>query len=118
MIEILSCLPLSGDETIKLVNISTHRTIDVIVDRGGGSLEKNFLRYSRKAREAVITVTVDLFSPYRPIIANVFPNALILADHFHAVVQAHTALQQVRIRIMKSFNQGSRERRKKLFKDF
>lgn len=97
--------------SILLVNISNHRTVDVIADRGGGSLEKYFLRYSRKAREAVMTVTVDLFSPYRPIIATAFPNALILADHFHVVVQAYTALQQVRIRIMKSFNKGSRERR-------
>ena len=97
--------------SILLVNISNHRTIDVIADRGGKSLEKNFLTYTRKAPEAVMTVTVDLFSPYRPIIANVFPNAIILADHFHVVVQAYTALQQVRIRIMKGFKKDSREHR-------
>ncbi|WP_010623366.1 transposase, partial [Paucilactobacillus suebicus] len=66
--------------SILLVNIENHRTLDVIKDRGGNNLEKYFMRYEHKVRAAVSTVTVDLFSPYRPMIKRMFPNATILAD--------------------------------------
>ncbi|KRM54965.1 ISL3 family transposase (plasmid) [Paucilactobacillus suebicus] len=97
--------------SILLVNIENHRTLDVIKDRGGNNLEKYFMRYEHKVRAAVSTVTVDLFSPYRPMIKRMFPNATILADHFHVAVQVYEALKRVRIHVMKEFPKDSRERR-------
>ena len=97
--------------SLLLMNIETHQPIDVISDRGDHSLEKYFLRYSPAARAAVRTVTVDLFSPYRSTIQKVFPNAIIIADHFHVVVQAFKGLNQLRIKVMKSFKYGSPEYR-------
>jgi len=97
--------------SIILMNIENHRVLDVIKDRSNYSLTKYFQRYSLAARAAVQTITVDLYQPYRQLIAKMFPNALIIADRFHVVVQAYTALQQVRIHFMNSLPKESRERR-------
>lgn len=50
-----------------------------------------------QARLAVQSITVDLYSPYRKLIHELFPNAIIIADHFHVVAQVYWALNQVRI---------------------
>ena len=42
---------------------------------------------------------------------NYFPHALIVADHFHVVVQAYRALQAVRIRTMNHYGAGTHEYR-------
>lgn len=68
-----------------LMNIENKRTLDVILSRRSSYLRNYFLRYDRVARFHVQTVTVDLFSPYRRLIAEVFPHAIIIADHFHIV---------------------------------
>ncbi len=51
-------------------------------------LRNYFLRYDRAARLAVRTVTVDLYTPYRHLIHELFPRTIIIADHFHVVAQA------------------------------
>jgi transposase len=43
---------------------------------------------------------VDLYQPYRGLIKELFPNANIIADHFHIVAQAYRALQAVRIQVI------------------
>jgi transposase len=96
--------------SIILMDSSNHRVLDVISDRGSG-LHTYFAKYSKQARETVKTITVDLFTPYRHMIHELFPNAEIIADHFHVVVQAYTALNQVRIQVMKQFGSHSREYR-------
>lgn len=54
-----------------LMNIENKRTLDVILSRRSSYLRNYFLRYDRVARFHVQTVTVDLFSPYRCLIAEV-----------------------------------------------
>lgn len=63
-------------------------------------LRNYFLRYDRSARLAVQTVTVDLYTPYRHLIHELFPHAIIIADHFHIVAQAYRALNKIRIQVM------------------
>ena len=45
------------------------------------------MRYDRSARLVVQTVTVDLYTPYRQLIQELFSHAIIIADHFHVVAQ-------------------------------
>lgn len=92
-----------------LMNIETKRTLDVILSRRSSYLRNYFLRYDRSARLHVQTVTVDLFSPYRRLIAEIFPHAIIIADHFHIVAQAYRALNNTRLQIMKYFGSDSHE---------
>ncbi|MBU7462473.1 ISL3 family transposase [Lactiplantibacillus pentosus] len=86
-----------------------HRTIDIIESRTSNFIKSYFLKYSFTARKAVKTVTVDLYSPYRPLIHELFPNAIIIADHFHIVVQAFQALNSVRLHVMKQAGNGSHD---------
>jgi transposase len=92
-----------------LVNIENHRTLDIILSRRSSFLRNYFLRYSHRARLAVQTVTVDLYTPYRRLIQELFPHALIIADHFHVVAQAYRALNQTRIKVMNRAGKSSRQ---------
>lgn len=75
-----------------LMNIENKRTLDIILSRRTSYLRNYFLRYDGAARVSVQTVTVDLYTPYRHLIHELFPKALIIADHFHVVAQAYRAL--------------------------
>lgn len=84
------------------MNIENHRTIDIILSR-----RNYFLRYDRAARLAVRTVTVDLYTPYRHLIHELFPHAIIIADHFHVVAQAYRALNKIRVKAMNQAGMGA-----------
>ena len=88
-----------------------HRILDVMKDHGAGQLCAYFNQYSPAARAAVKTITVDLFTPYRAMIKDLFPNANIVADRFHVVTQTYTELNRVRISVMKQFGLDSKEYR-------
>ena len=92
-----------------LMDIENHRTLDIILSRRNRYLRSYFLRYDRSARLAVQTVTVDLYTPYRRLIQELFPNAIILADHFHVVAQAYRALNQIRIQAMNNAGKGTHQ---------
>lgn len=92
-----------------LMNIENKRTLDIINSRSNTYLRNYFLRYDLSARLAVRTVTVDLYTPYRSLIKKLFPNALIIADHFHIVAQAHRALNKIRIQVMNRTGNGTPE---------
>ncbi|NRO83624.1 hypothetical protein IMAU10149_00191 [Lactobacillus helveticus] len=99
-----------------LMNIENHRTIDIILSRRNRYLRNYFLRYDRAARLAVRTVTVDLYTPYRHLIHELFPHAIIIADHFHVVAQAYRALNKIRVKAMNQAGNGSHQWR--AFKHF
>ena len=54
---------------------------------------------------------VDLYDPYRNLNIEIFPNAIIVADHFHIVVQAYTALNATRIYVMNQYGKVTHEYR-------
>lgn len=92
-----------------LMDLEHHRTLDIILSRRNRYLRSYFLRYDRSARLAVQTVTVDLYTPYRRLIHELFPHALIIADHFHIVAQAYRALNQIRIQAMNRAGKGTHQ---------
>ena len=92
-----------------LMNIKNHRTIDIILSRRNRYLRNYFLRYDRAARLAVRTVTVDLYTLYRHLIHELFPHAIIIADHFHVVAQAYRALNKIRVKAMNQADNGSHQ---------
>ena len=94
-----------------LIDSVNHRILDVMKDRGAGQLRAYFNQYSPAARAAVKTITVDLFTPYRAMIKDLFPNANIVADRFHVVTQAYSEINKVRISVMKQFGSDSKEYR-------
>lgn len=95
--------------SVIVVDILRHRLLDVIKDRT--NIVGYFSQYNIEARRAVKTVTVDLFTPYRKAIHELFPNAVIIADRFHVVTQAYQALNMLRIKVMKQFKTDTPEYR-------
>src|SRR5699024_11468420 len=92
-------------------NSINHLIIYKIPKRNNKILRNYFIQYSHKARLSVITITVDLYAPYRSLIKELFPNAFIIADKFHVVTQAYTAMNKIRIRVMKEYGAGTHEYR-------
>src|SRR5699024_24220 len=80
-------------------------------ERNNKFLRNYFIQYSHKARLSVMTITVDLYAPYRSMIKELFPNAFIIADKFHVVTQAYTAMNKIRIRVMKEYGARNHEYR-------
>ena len=64
-------------------DLRNRRVFDIVPGRSEREL-LGFLRQLR-GRERVRVVCIDLSSPYRAMIRRWFPNALIVADRFHAV---------------------------------
>lgn len=91
-----------------LMDSATHRVLDIMQDRGDNSLRHYFEQYSYQARAAVKTITVDLFSPYRHMIHDLFPHAQIIANRFHVVTQVYRTLNTIRIQTMKNYSISSR----------
>lgn len=79
--------------SMALMNIANHRALDIILSRCNRYLRNYFLHYDRSTRLAVQTVTVDLYTPYQRLIHELFPHAIIIADHFHVVAQAFNRIR-------------------------
>lgn len=89
-----------------LMNIENKWTLDIIYSRRNSYPRNHFLRFDRQARLAVQSITVNLYTPYRKLIHELFPNAIIIADHVHVVAQAYRTLNQVRIQVMNQAGKG------------
>ena len=63
----------------------THDIIDILPDRRKHKLEAYFLKFSRKQRERVKTISIDMFPPYIALIQDLFPHAEMIIDRFHIV---------------------------------
>ena len=95
-----------------LMNPVNHRTIDIIQSLNSRYLKQYFYRhFTRQARLAVRLIVVDFYQPYRGLIKEAFPNAKIIADHFHIVAQAYRARQAVRIQVMNHYGHETHEYR-------
>lgn len=84
------------------------RNIITILDNNRQTTIKNyFYKYTRKVREHVKVVTVDMSGSYIPIIKQLFPKAKIVLDRFHVIQHLSRAMMTTRIAIMKSFDAKS-----------
>lgn len=88
----------------------THKIIDVLPDR-----KKNYLHYyfqllkGSKELDNVKYVCMDMYSPYKQICKMYFKKAIICVDSFHVIKQLNDGLSRIRIRLLKSFQSGSKE---------
>ena len=84
-----------------ITDTEKHKTFDILESRKANYLKKYFYRFPRKQRLAVKFIIIDLFGPYYDLFKSIFPNATIISDRFHIVVQANNALKCTRVQIMK-----------------
>lgn len=92
----------AGSMSFIFTNAETHDIIDIVENRQQGELIAYFQRYPIELRRNVKTVTLDMYSPYLKVIHDCFPNAKLIIDRFHIVQHINTALNRLRIEIMKT----------------
>ena len=79
---------------VVITNLKTHKVIDVISDRSEDALYNFFRKISNPKNVKLVAMDLSLF--FKKIIADVFPNAKIIADTFHFTRLMHWALDNVR----------------------
>ena len=78
-----------------------HRIIDIVENRQLAFLKNYFYRYTKKARNGVKFVVMDMYKPYVTLVKELFPNAQIIFDKFHIINNFSRALDKTRIMLMK-----------------
>ena len=82
-----------------------HRIIDIVENRQLKFLESYFHRYSKKARNSVKFIVMDMYKPYVTLAKKLFPNAKIIFDKFHIINNLSRALDKTRITVMKKVDE-------------
>ena len=75
-------------------------------------IESYFKNYSKKERNKVKFITMDLYKPYYKLIHFLFKNTILIADRFHIIVQPKTALDNTRIKLCNKNNPNCRKLKK------
>lgn len=80
------------------VDLEQRKIADVVEGRRSEAVGA----YLRSVADSVKVVVIDLSDPYRTTIRRTLPEAMIVADKFHVLRLAHTALNTVRLRVRKA----------------
>ena len=116
--EFKSVKRVSGAMSFIFVDNVTHQVMDIVENRQQHYLMNYFMTYSLKARRAVKTVTMDMYSPYIGVIKGCFPNAEIIIDRFHIAQHLNRGLNQIRIQTMNDLRYKSPTDYRKLKKQW
>ena len=87
-----------------------HKIIDILPDR-----KKDYLHYyfqplmGSKELDNVKYICIDMYLPYKQICEVYFKKAIICVDSFHVIKTLNDGLSRIRIRLLKSFESGSKE---------
>ncbi|MTV82648.1 ISL3 family transposase [Secundilactobacillus folii] len=91
---------------------SDRREIGAILpSRTSYQITTYFERFPLKVRQQVKTVSLDLNAGYIKLIPRLFPNAKVVVDRFHIVQMVSTALNMVRVQVMKTIPKRSKDYR-------
>jgi transposase len=82
-----------------IVDQNNKNIFDINNSRLSKDIEKYFKRYSKKERDKVKFITMDLYKPYYKLMHSLFRNAILISDRFHIVIQARNALDNTRIKL-------------------
>lgn len=88
-----------------------HQIGAILPARTAYALTKYFEGFPLSARQQVQTVSLDLNAGYINLVPRLFPNAKIVVDRFHIVQMVSTALNMVRVQVMKGLSKRSKEYR-------
>lgn len=92
-------------------DFNSQKVIAILDGRTQATIRNHFQRYTRKVRNRVKVITMDMFSPYYKLAKHLFPKAKIVLDRFHIVQHLSRAMNRVRIQIMNQFDRKSLEYR-------
>lgn len=82
-----------------IVDQTKKNIFDINNSRHSIDIDKYFRNYSKKERDKVKFITLDLYKPYYKLMHSLFRNAILIPDRFHIVVQVRNALDKTRIKL-------------------
>lgn len=83
------------------------RIVDILENRKKATVLSYFEKFSAKERKKVTKICIDLWMPYKEVIEELFPNAIIVADKFHFLRHVFWAFNRVRVDTMKKQEKDS-----------
>ena len=87
-----------------IVNQESRNVFDINNSRLSKDIYKYFTRYQKSERKKVKFITVDLYKPYYSLMLTLFPNAILIPDRFHIILQIRNALDKTRVSLCKKSN--------------
>lgn len=87
-----------------IVNQENKNIFDINNSRLSLDIEKYFKRYSKKERDKVKFITMDLYKPYYKLMHSLFRHATLISDRFHIVIQVRNALDNTRVKLCNKNN--------------
>ena len=91
---------------VVITDLKTHKVIDIVSSRSEDALYNFFSKISNPKDVKLVTMDLSLF--FKSIIADVLPNAKIVADTFHFTRLMHWALDNVRKDVQKDLPKDMR----------
>ena len=95
-----------------IVNQDKRNIFDIRNSRLNKDIESYFKNYSKKERNKVKFITMDLYKHNYKLMHSLFRNAILIADRFHIIVQPKTALDNTRIKLCNKNNPNCRKLKK------
>lgn len=95
-----------------IVDQTNKNIFDINNSRKSLDIKKYFSRYSKKQRDNVKFITLDLYKPYYDLMHSLFRNAILIPDRFHIVIQARNALDKTRIKLCTKSNKNYKKLKK------
>ena len=95
-----------------IVNQDNHNIFDINKSRLSLDIKDYFKRYSKKERDNVELITMDLYKPYYSLMHSLFKNATLISDKFHIVIQVRNALDNTRIKLCTKSNPNYKKLKK------
>lgn len=84
------------DFVVVISDLTNKRVIDVLKDRKKEALEAYMDGWSKEFKNAIKSVAIDLWGPYRSAVVSELPNAKAVADRFHVMQNLNKALDNCR----------------------
>lgn len=84
----------------------TGKLLDILPSRKKKDLVSYFMQFEHRARLNVKILVTDMNASYNALIKECFPHAKLVVDRFHVVKHLIRSFEDIRLRIMKSFDRN------------
>ena len=89
-----------------ILNFFSGELINIFPSRLKNDLYYYFSKYSLEERKKVEYVVIDMWETYNSVAKIVFPYAKVAVDSFHVITHLNTAIDVIRIEVMRKFDKG------------
>lgn len=98
-----------GKKDYGVVIGSEGKAYHVLPSRKEENLRSFFSRITRRARDKVVSVTMDMFNTFINLVEEFFPNAKIINDRFHVMKLMNKVVDKVRKSVQKDISEEERK---------